>query len=352
MNLCLTNFQKKLCNVLQEGLPICPRPFAEIAKVLNADEMDVLQQISRLKKLGVIRRICALMNHRALGMTSTLVAAHVPQESLKKVAEAINSLANVSHNYQRNHYYNLWFTLRAPTVSQIEMMLSNLSGCFGVDFHSLPVRRVFKLDARFDAQSQGRKLLQGSPEISPLSPRLSAGVPRPLAGANKLVPVEINEDQKKVISCLEDDLEVTAEPFAFLCSGGLQKEDVLRIITELIDKGVIRRVAAVVDHRKLGFVANVLFACEVPQDRIVPVGQRLARLPIVSHCYDRQTFEGWPYNLFAMMHGQNMEQIESAISKFTEAEAIDSFQLLPTEAELKKQPIKRRLTTENAENAE
>jgi len=320
----LTTFQKKLCNVLQEGLPICRRPFAEVATVLRSDESEVLRQTSRLKKLGVIRRICALINYRALGVTSTLVAAHIAEEKLLEVAAVINSLANVSHNYQRNHYYNLWFTLQASAASQIEMTLADLSGRFGVDFHSLKVVRTFKLDVRFDAQSEGRKLLQGSEKIP------------------QAEPVEINEDQKKVIARLQDALEVTAEPFAFLCSGGLQEEDVLRIMTELIDKAVIRRIAAVVDHRKLGFVTNVLFACEVPQDRIVQAGEILASLPIVSHCYERQTFEGWPYNLFAMMHGQNMEQIENAINKFTQAEAIYSFQLLPTEAELKKQPVKHK----------
>lgn len=291
---------------------------------MRSDESEVLRQTSRLKKLGVIRRICALINYRALGVTSTLVAAHIAEEKLLEVAAVINSLANVSHNYQRNHYYNLWFTLRAQTAAQIEATLAGLSGRFGVDFHSLPAKRVFKLDVRFDAQSEGRKLLQGSERIP------------------QAEPVEINEGQKKVIARLQDALEVTADPFGFLCGGGLQKEDVLRIITALMDKGVIRRIAAVVDHRRLGFVANVLFAGEVPQDRIVQVGQRLARLPIVSHCYERQTFQGWPYNLFAMMHGQNMEQIENAINKFSQAEAIYSFQLLPTEAELKKQPVKHK----------
>ncbi len=332
MRLGLTKLQKKLCNVLQEGLPICWRPFAEIATVLRSDESEVLRQTSRLKELGVIRRICALINYRALGVTSTLVAAHIAEEKLLEVAAVINSLANVSHNYQRNHYYNLWFTLRAQTAAQIEATLAGLSGRFGVDFHSLKVKRAFKLDVRFDAQSQGRELLQGSQRI-PNAP------PFDFAQGE---PVEINENQKKVISGIEDDLELTTEPFGFLSGGDLQKEDVLRIITALMDKGVIRRIAAVVDHRRLGFVANVLFAGEVPQDRIVQVGQRLARLPIVSHCYERQSFEGWPYNLFAMMHGQNMEQIENAINKFTQAEAIYSFQLLPTEAELKKQPVKHK----------
>lgn len=320
----MTTFQEKLCNVLQDGLPICRRPFAEIATVLRSDESEVLRQTSRLKELGVIRRICALINYRALGVTSTLVAAHIAEEKLLEVAAVINSLANVSHNYQRNHYYNLWFTLQASAASQIEMTLADLSGRFGVDFHSLKVVRTFKLDVRFDAQSEGQELLYSCGKIP------------------QVQPVEINENQKKVISGLEHDLELTTEPFGFLSGGDLQKEDVLRVITALMDKGVIRRIAAVVDHRKLGFVANVLFAGEVPQDRIVQVGQRLACLPIVSHCYERQSFEGWPYNLFAMMHGQNIEQIENAINKFTQAEAIYSFQLLPTEAELKKQPVKHK----------
>jgi len=103
---------------------------------------------------------------------------------------------------------------------------------------------------------------------------------------------------------------------------------------------VIRRIAGVVDHHKLGFVANVLFAGEVPQGRIVQAGQRLARFGIVSHCYERGTFENWPYNLFAMMHSRSMGRIQHAINRFIEAEKIDSFQLLPTAAELKKQPVR------------
>jgi len=308
-------------------LPICWRPFAEIAKILASpsgasDESKVLQQTNLLKELGVIQRICALINYRAIGLTSTLVAAHVPPESLKQVAEAVSSLETVSHNYQRDHYYNLWFTLFAPAVSQIEMTLAGLSKRFGVDFHSLPAKRVFKLDVRFDAQSEGRELLRGFEKIS------------------EAEPIKINKDHKRVLSRLQDDLEVTAEPFDSFCGVGQQKEDVLRIVTELINKGVIRRIAAVVDHRKLGFVANVLFASEVPQDRIIQAGERLARLEIVSHCYERQTFQGWPYNLFAMMHGQSMSQIQHVINKFIEAEKIASSQLLPTVAELKNQPVK------------
>ena len=321
----LTKFQKQLCNVLQKGLPIYSRPFAPIADVLNSDENTVLQQTSELKSAGIIRRISALIDYRVLGKASTLVAAHIPQENLLEVVEAVNSLKNVSHNYLREHYYNLWFTLQAQTNEQIGVVLSNLSAHFDIDFHNLPAKRIFKLDARFDAASQGQMLLQNTEEV----PKSEA--------------VKLNEKQVLILSKLQCGLDVVAKPFDFLHSKDLKAEDVIRIVTELIDKGVIRRIAAVVDHRKLGFVANVLFVCEVPQNKIVRAGKALARLPIVSHCYQRKTVKDWPCNLFAMMHNRSMEQIQQAINKFIEAEKIDSFQLLPTVAELKKQPVKYRL---------
>lgn len=326
MSLRLTKLQKQLCNLLQGGLPICSRPFAEIAKVLNSDEIEVLQQIEQLKNLAVIRRVGALINYRVLGVTSTLVAAHIPQECLREVVEAVNALENVSHNYLRSHFYNLWFTLQAQTDEQIEVALSNLSARFGIDFHSLPVERVFKLDARFDAGCQGIRtpVYQDS--------RVSVYQDSRIVG--------LDENQKLILSKLQDGLEVVAKPFDFLCSEDLERGEVLRIITELIDKGVINRIAAVVDHRKLGFVANVLFACEVRQKRIVEAGERLARFGMVSHCYERKTFGNWPCNLFAMMHGKTMGEIQHVIDKFIEAEGIDSFELLPTATELKKQPVK------------
>lgn len=303
-------------------MPICRRPFAEIAKTLDSNESQVLKQASELSRLGVIRRISAIVNYYALGITSTLVAAHVPQKNIKEVVAAINALKGVSHNYLRNNYYNLWFTLQAETSEQIEVTLLSLSGQLSIDFHNLPVKQVFKLDVRFDAESQGQALL------------------RDVSEAPQDGNVRLNKNQKLVLSKLQDDLALVAKPFEFIRSDILNEEGVLKIITDLVDKGVIRRIAGVVDHRKLGFTANVLFACKVPQDRVVVTGKRLANLSAVSHCYERQTFEGWPYNLFAMMHGRSMGDIQRVIAKFTKAEAVESFLLLPTVTELKKQPVK------------
>ncbi len=319
----LIRLQKQLCDILQRGLPICEKPFVEIAEVLGADEKSVIEQIKILKSTGIIRRFRTIINYRALGKTSTLVAAHVPEEKLQEVAEAVNSLQGVSHNYTRDNFYNLWFTLQAETTTQIDEILSRLSGRFNIDFHSLPVVRSFKLDVRFGFE---RRESEFEPDFQTIP-------------INKVVMLDANE--KRILSKLQSELEITSEPFSFLCDEKQGLENVLGIIRGLIEKGVIRRIAAVLDYRKLGFTANVLFTCEVPQEKIIEIGEKLASSDLVSHCYERKTFENWPYNLFAMMHGKSMEQIKETVGKFMEEEQIISYQLLPTVSELKKKPVKQ-----------
>ena len=318
----LTKLQKQLCDLLQGSLPLHSRPFAEIAKALDSEEQIVLKEIAALKSAGVIRRIGPVINYLALGRTGTLAVAHVPQDSLPQIAEAINSLENVSHNYLRQHHYNLWFTLQGNSERDIELTLSNLAARFDIDFHSLAARRTFKLDVRFDTESDSLTLCD---EVADSPPSEA---------------VVLNAKQKLVLSKLQKDFAVTERPFESLCEPDIDQADVLETIAELIDKGVIRRLAGIVDHRKLGFIANVLFACEVPQERIIDTGAALARFRAVSHCYERETFPRWPYNLFAMMHAKSMGEIQRIIDRFTDSQKTDSFELLPTTAELKKQPIR------------
>ncbi len=317
----LTKLQKRLCNLLQEGLAICREPYADLAKKLESDEETILQEVRQLEEAGVIRRVCAIINARALGRAGTLVAAHIPEEDLEGVVGVINSLEGVSHNYLRKHYYNLWFTLQAKSPEHIEVAISKLSARLGVEFYSLPVKRVFKLDVRFDAEGRGQP-----------------------AGDIEQVPggeaVKINETEKQILSGLQNDLEVISQPFDFLCSEGLGIEKALQIIRGLIKRRVIRRVAAAVNHYKLGFVANVMFCGEVSEEKIAEAGKALACFGVVSHCYERETIEKWPYNLYAMMHGKSMGEIQHVINRFTASEQIESFELLPTEEEFKKKPVR------------
>ena len=325
MNPPLSRFQKKLCNALQQGLPLCPRPFAEIAGELGTDEASVLQETRVLLEAGVIRRVCVVINHRALGMSGTLVAAHVPQEKLEDVAEAVNRLPGVSHNYLRNHNYNLWFTLQERTLQRMQQTLRDLEQETGVVFRSLPVTRVFKLDVRFDAEAEEDVLVQEAPRVPATE------------------PVALSADQEDLLTQLPGNLEVESRPYEAFRAGRRSESDVLRLLGELQDAGVIRRIAAVMNHRKLGYTANVMFAAEVPAESVSDAGRRLARFRTVSHCYERETFAGWPYNLFAMMHGRSMGQIQRTIDKFIEPGDLRAYELLPTQTELKKQPVRHHL---------
>ena len=318
----LTQLQKKLCTLLQQGLPIYERSFDKVAADLGVSTDQVLDEIRRLKKEGIIKRFRAIINHRALGKAGTLVTAHVPEDKLNDVAESVNALPGVSHNYLRDHFYNLWFTLQAQNNSEIEQILMDLHERFSIQFHNLPVVRTFKLNVRFDITEDNSKHKN---EI----------IPKP-----KDEMVILDDDEKVILSNLQKELEITERPFSFMSNEKLTNKDVLRITQNLIEKGIIRRIAAVIDYKEVGFTANVLFVCEVSQDRIIKAGENLASSDLVSHCYERKTFDGWPYNLFAMMHSQNMDEIRSEVNQFIQSESINSYQLLPTINELKKEPVK------------
>jgi len=313
----LSAFDKRLCNELQMGLPIVERPFAIIARILKSNETEVLKRTRALIKLGVIRRLGVSINWRAIGKAGTLVAAHIEQEDLKKVISAVNKLKGVSHNYLREHHYNLWFTLRADSQKNLETILKKLSKRFGADFNSLPVVRVFKSDARFDAASNGKRLLTGCRTLN--------------NECRSLCVID-----KQILAGLQGGLKVVKRPFNFLGKDAFENYDSLLHIAEMIHSGVINRLGAMVNHNKLGFTANAIFACEAKKSRVIEIGEKLAAMGIVSHCYERKKFKGWPYNIFAMMHGSNMGDIRKAIDGFVKKEGIDSFAILPTAEKLKK----------------
>jgi DNA-binding Lrp family transcriptional regulator len=318
----LTQFQKQLCNILQDGLPLCSKPFADIAVFMQCSETEVLSETAKLKAQGVIRRICALINHRALGRIGTLVTAHVPEDELGAVVEVINAIPGVSHNYQRQHFYNLWFTLQGRSNRELKLIIRNLSARFDIEFHSLASERVFKLDVRFDAKSDGQRLL---PDIGS-------------NGEDK--HVRLTGNQKLILQKLQQGLDAVTQPFNIFQGGDIDGKTVFRTIETLLNKNVIRRIAAIVDHRKLGFTANLMLCCRIAPEQITTAGERLAKLPIVSHCYQRKTFEGWPYNLYAMMHAGSMGQIQHTIEKFVTNSQINDYELLPTQTEFKKEPVK------------
>ena len=146
----LTAFDKKLLNVLQAGLPISSRPFADLAQGLESDEKTVRSRVKELKEQGYLRRIGPFFDSAKMGYRGTLVALRVRPEAMKSVAEAVNRHVGVTHNYEREGRYNLWFTLLSPSRSAEEKILADVAALPGVEqLMSLRANKRYKINVQF-----------------------------------------------------------------------------------------------------------------------------------------------------------------------------------------------------------
>ena len=141
---------KKILNEIQSFFPVTSRPFLEIGMRLDLSEDEVLERIKRMKSNGIIRRIGGNFNSRGLNFTSTLCAAKVPEEKLDHFVEAVNRYPGVTHNYLRNHDYNVWFTFIAEDMAFIDSALRDIRIETGVkEILNLPAVRTFKIKVNF-----------------------------------------------------------------------------------------------------------------------------------------------------------------------------------------------------------
>ena len=150
LKIIMDHLDRKILNIIQRELPLDARPFKVLGAQVGIDEDDALERIRRLKNNGIVRRIGAVFDTGNIGFASTLCAAKVPADSLEKFVGVVNSYRGVTHNYLRDHEYNVWFTFIAPTGGEIEKSLSDISRETGITgIINMPVKRRFKVDARF-----------------------------------------------------------------------------------------------------------------------------------------------------------------------------------------------------------
>jgi DNA-binding Lrp family transcriptional regulator len=147
----LDELDRIILNEIQSNLPIAPRPYQVLAEKLKCSEEEIIRRVQKMKDREVIRRIGANCNSRKLGYTSTLCAAKVPLDLMERFIEVVNSYTGVTHNYRREHEYNIWFTLIAPSTEAIKRILGEISQRTGVEeVISLPAERLFKIQVDFE----------------------------------------------------------------------------------------------------------------------------------------------------------------------------------------------------------
>ena len=147
----MDDIDKAILNRIQSDFPITARPYLTIADELNLTEAEVLDRISRLKQMGIIRRIGGNFVPAKLGYVSTLCAAKVPEDKIERFADVVNRFPGVTHNYLRENSFNVWFTFIAPSMEEIEQNLKGIEQETGItEILNLPATRVFKIKAQFD----------------------------------------------------------------------------------------------------------------------------------------------------------------------------------------------------------
>ena len=147
----MDDIDREILNRIQSGFPVTYRPYLELGEHLDLSEKEVLERVERLKTEGVIRRIGANFSSRKLNFTSTLCAAKVPEDKIEEFVNVVNSNKGVTHNYLRNHEYNIWFTFIAPDKAYIDNALYDISKLTGVnDIINLPAVKMFKIKVDFE----------------------------------------------------------------------------------------------------------------------------------------------------------------------------------------------------------
>jgi DNA-binding Lrp family transcriptional regulator len=317
---------KQLLNEIQWVFPLADRPYLEISKRYNISENDVMQRTSHLKEIGLIRQINAIFDTRRLGYKSALVAFSVKPDKLNHVAEEVNKHQGVSHNYERNHEFNMWFTLAVPPYADIKMDLERMASIEGViKYRVLPTLKLYKIGVRLDMVNEDAKMPEPTDNVKTLNPR----------------KFNLTERDKEFIRELQKDLKVIAEPFKELAHTlGITTAQLFAKAKEYEQLGVMRRFAAILRHRDAGFTANGMVVWKVPDLEIDEVGNKLAAFPQVSHCYRRPIYPDWQFNLFSMVHARTIEAAEKITVEMSKSIGIKDYKILFSSREFKKERVK------------
>ena len=317
---------QRLLNELQAGIAMDHRPFLDIAERVGIGEDEVLARMAVLKDAGIIRQVSAIFDTRALGYESTLVAAAYDDDALFEAAKVINGHPGVSHNYRRTHHFNMWFTLAVEPDARmsIEDTLEVLARETGaISMRILPTLTLYKINVQLDMTGERGTTARAEP-VAP--PQRGDGKPP-------------SDEDREAILILQEDLPLVPEPFGVWAQApGWDTDRLLAKGRELQQRTLMRRFAAVLNHRKAGFGANGMAVWKVPADVVDDFGSRMASFSSVSHCYRRPVYDDWPYSLFTMVHARSKDACEETIAALAEEAGLgdDDYAVLYSTLEFKK----------------
>jgi siroheme decarboxylase len=320
---------KRLLNLLQTEVPITPRPWGEIGEQLGGiSEAEVMERVRALTATAIIRQISAIFDTRWLGYESSLVAAQYDSARVDAAAAIVNEHPGVSHNYQRDHVFNLWYAIAVSPDSRLGLertvqILHETSGARSTRL--MPALHLFKIGVEFD--------VEGTAKLGEKKPGGCTHKDR------KAVDTSLTDLEIRFVREMQNDLAIEPEPFAATASRlGVSLEELQRTAAAMIEDGRMRRFSAVLRHREVGFTANAMgvWAARGTEAEILAAGEKMAGFRAVTHCYRRPTYPDWPYNLFTMVHGRTPAECEAVLAEISRQTGVTDYAVLYSTKEWKK----------------
>lgn len=298
--------EQTLLNDWQRGFPLCEQPFAEIARLAGVSEDIVLSTLTRLQAAGAIGRLGGVWGNGA-GGAAMLCAMAVPPDEVERVARWINAVPGVNHNYEREHAFNLWFVITGAGREAIHVDVDGIERRAGYPALRLPMVRSYAIDLGFDMRG----------------PAAARTGERP-GGIRSLR--RVSSEDRPLAALLEDGIPLVSCPFdVWAAELDRPVSHVLATLGQWLERGTLRRLGVVVRHHDVGIAANAMTVLDVPAEAVDAVGGRLAREPGVTLCYQRQRAEGWPYNLYVMVHGAHRCDVQQRIDEALSAAEADAW---------------------------
>ena len=319
------SIDREIMNRVQAAFPLVAEPFRDIADQIGTTEQDVIDRLAMLRSKNVVRQIGAIFDTRTLGYQSMLVAMRFPEGRLDNAARLLNQHPGISHNYERDGFFNLWFTIAVPSDRSLNDEVDQLRVLTGAEStRLLPTIRFFKIGVNFDM-------------VNGKSAAKEAFVP----DQTKADASTVTQEEIDYIRVMQDDLELISRPFDSMAKQlGMSVERLFEMADELVKKKIMRRYSAVLHHRRAGFSSNAMIVWKVPEGREQEVGDIMAQHPAVTHCYQRPTYDDWPYSHFTMVHGVSEAECEQFGREIASATGLDERKLVYSRREYKKTRVR------------
>ena len=287
---------RELLDAIQNEIPLISTPWAAVGQVIDMSEKEVIKRVDKLRRAGVIQSIEGVFDARALGYASSLVAVAAPPDQIDKIASTINLHPAVTQNYQRNHRFNLWFSLLLPPGS------------------------------RMGLEATAAALTEGADDVLVLPTEASYG---PRGEELRIDPRELTGEEIQVVRILQKDLPGIPRPFDLLGrQNGIDAADILSTGARLrAEKRFLGYAGVAQSIRPRAFAAHVMAAWRAAED-VHDLARALAARPEIPRSWVRPTRPGWPYGVFTTVQGRSVDECQALVDAIAADLGVRDFVLM------------------------